>query len=47
VVRFQHLHPLAAESKCPEMKGPPANFLILIELLDLMFERELVARLKC
>jgi hypothetical protein len=41
------LHPFAAESKCREMKRLPPNFLILIELLDLVFERELVARLKC
>ena len=44
MVRFRHLHPLAARSKANAgIKRTSSNPVILVELLNLTFERELAA----
>ena len=44
VVRSRHLHPLAAHLRANVgIKRTTSNFLFLVELLNLTFERELVA----
>ena len=45
VVRFRHLHPLAARSRANAgITGTTSNNTILVEPLNLTFEREFAAR---
>jgi hypothetical protein len=44
VVRFRHLHPFAARLRANVgLEGTTNNIMILVELLNLTFERELAA----